>query len=315
MQFRRLTLRGGGMFSNVNEVVQRLHLAEHGGYPFVIDWSASNYQDPEKQGDPWSYFFEPCFSDAPSTHSDLDDLPDGEDIVLDRRNIITPRATYLEGHALLLPKDRHLPHQYIERHIRLKPEIKNIVKDYAARHFEKFTIGLHIRGEGRDHGGAAELRARLPQEDGVPYAQYFQFVRAELNAHPDAQIFLCSDSTKVIDRVRAEFGDRVIYYDASRSSFGEMHERQKSSENEAFSGYKLGVDILVDAYLLTLTNVFIHGNTNVANFVICKNPQLRNIYVYDGISMFTARQKIIRGVGYVVDRSIRTIKRLLDMSA
>ncbi len=39
--FRTLKLRSAGMFSNVNEVVEQLRLAEQGGYRFAIDWSAS----------------------------------------------------------------------------------------------------------------------------------------------------------------------------------------------------------------------------------------------------------------------------------
>lgn len=57
-----LKLRSAGMFSNVNEVVEQLRRAEAGGYRFVIDWSASTYRDPDVPGDPWGYYFHPCFA-------------------------------------------------------------------------------------------------------------------------------------------------------------------------------------------------------------------------------------------------------------
>lgn len=271
------------MFSNVNEVIHHLYLADRGAYRFAIDWSKSNYLDEDKQVDPWRYFFEDCYPDLPSDLNGLEPLPHGNLIVLRRDNIITPRSSFLNGRALVLPKNRRLPHKYIERHIHVKPHISSIIEKFAAEHFDQHTIGLHIRGEGRYHGGSAELRAKLPLEDGVPYGQYFKFVRQALEAKPQSEIFLCSDSMKVLRHVKEEFGERVFWYDSLRSDFGEMHERRQSLENTQFSGYRLGEDILVEAHLLARTDLFIHGSSNVANFVVCKNPSLPNIYVYQGI--------------------------------
>jgi hypothetical protein len=84
-----------------------------------------------------------------------------------------------------------------------------------------------------------------------------------------------------------------------------MHERRESPENEQFSGYKLGEDILVEAYLLAHTDVFIHGNSNVANFVLCKNPDLRAIYAYEGIrpvSLMVAVRKLVHDYIHSVRR-------------
>ena len=283
MRHKKLVLRSGGMFSNVNEVVHHLYLADRRGYQFVIDWSSSSYADADRPGDPWTYFFEDVFSENDFGTDDLEVLPHGDLVVLQHDNIITPRASWYNDRMLILPTDRQLPHQYIDRHIRLKPEIQQIIDQFEGAYFGGDTIGLHIRGPGRNHGGADKLRSNLTTENGIPYGQYFKFVDKELAVRPHAGILLCSDSLQVLERVKATYGDRVFWYGASRTQFGEMHERREMPENAAHTGYKLGMDILVEAFLLTRTNVFVHGNSNVANFVVCANPGLKNIYVYEGI--------------------------------
>ena len=307
MNMKRVELRDGGMFSNVNEVVQRLHLAGQGGFGFAIRWPRSVYRDEDRTDDPWSYFFEPCFPEQDVDVSALEHWDDYGLIIRGADNTITPRAGWRDGGMLIFPKNRQIAAQHINARITLKPNIQAIIDKFVETHFDGPVIGLHIRGEGRDHGGAAELRAQLPCENGVPYRQYFHLVQQELQAMPDAKILICSDSRKVIDRVSREFGDKVIWYDSSRSDFGEMHERHKSPDNEHFSGYKLGEDILVEAYLLACTDVFIHGNSNVANFVICKNPDLKIRYAYEGVRPFTLPGALWKLAGDTANRVRRKL--------
>ena len=44
---------------------------------------------------------------------------------------------------------------------------------------------------------------------------------------------------------------------------------------------RLGQEVIVDAYLMALADVFVHGNSNVANFVLCKNSKLRHEDIFD----------------------------------
>ena len=311
MEIKKVVLREGGMFSNVNEVIQRLHLAKQGGFQFFVDWSKSVYVEPQMSGDPWEYFFEPCFPTDGTALQDLELWNNADKIITARDNIITPRASWRDGGMLLPPTKRHLAHRYIENHLRLKPHIQKIIDDFAAEQFNTYTIGLHIRGKGRDHGGAAELRAQLSLEDGVPYTQYFKLVGETLSAYPGARIFICSDSRLVINRVHEEFGDRVFWYESARSDFGEMHERHKSTENAQFSGYRLGEDILVESYLLARTDILMHGNSNVSNFVLCKNPDMPHIYAYEGIRPFTLTQALSKFLEPRVQRAQRILARLV----
>jgi hypothetical protein len=285
MDIRLLRLRSAGMFSNVNEVIQQLHLAERHRYGFVIDWSASCYLDPDRDGDPWSYYFEPCCAEPVEDAGELPVLPGGSAVVYTRDNVITPRLANGVRDPLLLPADRHLAHRIIERHIRLDPRIQDIVDGYRREHLDgHHVIGLHLRGPGRSDGGANLFRRPYATTRFVPFSPSFQLVDAHLAEHPEARILACSDSTYVIDGVRERYGDRVLSYDATRTDFGEMHASRLENQDNQFSPYALGEDVVVEAYLLSTTDFFVHGNSNVANFVLCNNPDLRSRYIFAAVA-------------------------------
>lgn len=58
---------------------------------------------------------------------------------------------------------------------------------------------------------------------------------------------------------------------------GEPH-RERRPEH---SPYKLGEDVVIEAFLLARTNFFIHANSSVANFVLCLNPALPHHDIYE----------------------------------
>lgn len=282
MSIKVLHLRSSGMFSNVNEVIQHLYMAEIGNYEFVINWSNSCYLELEKGSNPWLYYFHQCFENCKAEGNlQFPVLPTGAKIACAKNNVITPRLVDGQCVPLLLPKDRMLPYRLIKRYLKLTAQIESLIDTYYQRNFvDNVVLGLHIRGPGRVDGGAPLLRSKFDSKGGVPFAQYFQAVDKQLDSYPDAKIFICTDSNFVLNEVVAHYGQRVISYPATRSEFGEMHERHPMNAGQVFSPYKLGEDVLVEAYLLSMSNYFIHGNSNVANFVLCNNLDKPAEYVY-----------------------------------
>ncbi len=278
-----LRLRTAGMFSNVNEVVQYLHLAEIGKYTFHIDWRHSCYKEDKYGSNPWEYYFEQCFS-FPESSSSLTLLPVGKPIACSQHNIITPRIHEGQCNPLLLPSNRQIPYRLITQYLHLKPDIKERIEHFFQQHFSTYMIGLHLRGLGRNHGGAAQMRHKGQEKLTIDYDRFFPYVDSRLIQEPDTKIFVCSDSQDVIDCVYRRYGDKVVTYDASRSAFGEMHAGHQKNEGISFSPYKLGLDVVIEAYLLSKTHYFIHGNSNVANFVLSLAPDLESNYVYQSSS-------------------------------
>ena len=84
-----------------------------------------------------------------------------------------------------------------------------------------------------------------------------------------------------MNEVIQQYGDRVITFLSSRSDYGEMHiQGYPKNQGLVFSPYQLGEDVLLEAYLLAETDYLVHGNSNVSNFVLCKNPDLTASYIY-----------------------------------
>jgi len=277
---RLLKLRPAGMFSNVNEVVEQMRRAETGQYCFAIDWSTSCYRNLQRPGDPWSYYFDPCFPGLNTEFTDLPVLPGGRVVACSRDNIITPRLQDGQSNPLLLPRDRTAAHAVLQRAIRPNAKVKAEAQRFFSENFGGPVIGLHLRGPGRLDGGSQELRQKYGLKPGqVPVEIYFSQVDQGLIAQPEARIFACSDSSMVINQITERYGDRVITYPAQRSAFGEMHTNHSANQGKTFSPYLLGRDVLVEALLLARTNLFVHGNSNVANFVLCQAPHLAHAYV------------------------------------
>lgn len=265
------------MFSNVNEVVEHIRLAELGGYRFAITWGESCYRDPERSDDTWAYYFHPCYDvTAPAQ---APELPRGVPVACTRDNIITPRLRDGDCNPLLLPRDRQGAHRIIQQYIRPNDTVLAGVDTFVAQHFRPRMIGLHIRGPGRTDGGVPELRRQFGANGEVPVDVFFAQVDAVVQQMPDAGILACSDSSQVIDAILARYGDRVVLWPAMRSAFGEMHADHPENTGISFDPYQLGLDVLSEALLLARTDYFVHGNSNVANFVLCKSPSLRHAYV------------------------------------
>jgi len=281
MNIAKLKLRPDGMFSNVNEVIQQLFLAERSDYQFVIDWSSSCYSEHGREKDPWNYYFEDCFPGITQPVGGLQKLPSGRAVACTKDNIITPRQEDGNCAPLLLPEDRNLPHRFIEKYIVLKPGLRKRISELLDQQFSTFTIGLHIRGPGRTDGGVPELNSRFPLRHGVPLEQYFTIVDEYISKHPQARIFACSDSAVILNEVIQRYGSKVFSHSSIRSKFGEMHvSGQRENEGLIFPKYKLGEDIIIEAMMLSQADHFVHGNSNVVNFILCKNPNLSHKYIF-----------------------------------
>lgn len=284
VKYAVVQLRPHGMFSNVNQVIDALYLAEQGGYGVLVRWGRDScYYDPATGSkDVWGYYFEPVCQHGP-------DRPGRGDFVLEntayrKENVITPRCR--DSNTLRPPRDRFLVRDIIERHIRLKPHIVRIVEQFASTHLQKRRgplVGLHVRGAGKQDGGAEIYKPRLELARGVPFAAYREKLDAYLAEHPESTIFLASDSQMVVDSFSDWYGERVKTYPSIRDHYGEMHARNPRGwlrRKPRFSPYRLGEDVVVEAYLLSSADHFIHGISNVSAFVACNNPQLTCEDVY-----------------------------------
>ena len=257
-----------GMFSVVNDLVAHFHEADKEGYKINPTWTASPYKTTKSEEDAFLYFFEPLVD----INSDDQLVGKLKSFAYHRKNLITPRC---DGN-LALPIKRKEVNEIIEKYIKPISPINQKINKFKEKYFSENILGLHIRGQGRTDGGAKQLRELGELIDGVPYNLYFNKVDEYISTHPSCKIFLCSDSQIVIDYCKGVYKERIITYDSTRSLKGEMHRNPKFKDVK----YKLGEDVLIEAYLLSMTDYLIHGSSNVTNFALCKNSKLENFYIY-----------------------------------
>lgn len=91
-------------------------------------------------------------------------------------------------------------------------------------------------------------------------------------------MFLGTDARDVQQTLRKRYGDVVIWSSDYHMDAGETHEANKGE----YSKHRLGVEALVDAWLLAKSDVFIHGCSNMNNFILCVNPTMPHKDVYEG---------------------------------
>jgi len=279
-----------GLMAAVNSIAEYAELAEADGQVLAVVGPRSLYFDPERGGNPWLYYFEPVFPRVRLGPKP----PEATDRYLEQigkaARPLTPRMIWGVQQGMELPADRHRGAAVLTRYIRLRADVLAKIDDFANAHFTGPVIGAHIRGPGGVHGGAKEMRDMLDPDSPVPFGCYFQAIDAALVSRPDAALFVCSDSQWVIDKVQQRYGERMITYPACRSVFGEMHENHPANKGQTFSPYQLGLDVLTEAHLLARCDHFVHGLSSVANYILCRAPDMPHTYVYAEVEQDMRRQ-------------------------
>ena len=261
-----------GMFSRVNYLINHLHLAEENGYTFRVKWNKSVYRDSDDVN-MWNRFFEQPFDNIKRESKQIAELDFYDRIISPRKHLIVKNGS--EQLFLLPPKDRNKVKQYIDRYIKLKPRIKKKCNRFIKNRLQGHVIGVHIRGRGRKGGGTSFLRKKYDCIDGVPFELYFKHISNQLKIRPKSKIFLCSDSQFVIGTCKKKYKN-IIVHKSKRTFTGEPHLRLGGDKKQ-----RLGDDILIETYALSKCNVLIHGISNISNYILCNNPNIKSCFVYE----------------------------------
>ena len=103
---------------------------------------------------------------------------------------------------------------------------------------------------------------------------YMKEIDALLDCKPDALVYIATDTQVSFERFLKRYNRRCIYYNAKRSSENETPQLE-------FGGAKIGEEVLIEALLLARTDFLVHGISNVAYGVLCFNPVLPHIDIYE----------------------------------
>ncbi|MCW6036315.1 nodulation protein NodZ [Spirulina subsalsa FACHB-351] len=269
-----------GVFAKLNMYIVACKVAKRSGYLPVPYWPSVWHE--EEKFDIWDVFFERVGHSVDDKYG----LTQEVNIVKlfakhERDKQVNPAPQY--AGILRVPFDRHECHAIIDEYILLQPWLKEKIQSLYEQHFSSFRVlGVHLRGPGKNnvgHGGVDRLDYLL----GVgspPFSKYFELIDKSLDEYD--RIFLGTDAGIVQKKVRERYGDRVLTVASEQYELGEAHAKNRKASG-GISFNKLGMEALVDAYLLARCDQFIHGNSHLSNYVMCLSPDLKTENVYEGL--------------------------------
>jgi hypothetical protein len=299
-----LVERDVGLFSLVQQVVSHLPWAFREGRvpvarfgPGCAYWVPGGFHEATTV---WEYYFEPVVRDtpldavprriaraiAPIPDEAFRDIPGGHVIssnfgdhpALAGKTLRIPylwadpdHATRAEASKLISAYVR--PREYIER-----DAAEFLGKDLDGR----FTIGVHIRGTD------ALTEGRIHRRGSLDLARYIGRINALIRHHPDARVFVASDSQTSVDAVQRAFPGRVISMDVTRDD-GSTHGGGRGPQGWSMPYYiatdraraaQNGADAVTEYLVLARCGHLVHNGSGMARTVLLANPRLPHTNVH-----------------------------------
>lgn len=158
-------------------------------------------------------------------------------------------------------KMRLRAHGVLSRHVRLKPHVQTALDEFWRRElaWRRPVLGLHIRGTDKlvSVGGAV-----------VPPSSYIWHVDQYIGKHPNATLFIATDSPESLSFFRRHYALRVVARPALRSN------KNAFLDDTMTDRYAKGLDVLLDAMLLSRCDYLLKSSSAVGEFAIYFNPKL-----------------------------------------
>ncbi len=264
-KFHFIGCQGNGFFSSFMGVLNNLRWAEIHHVTPVVYWDSKNpywQQDGFHESyNAWEYYFKrvsnlhyEALCNRQPLHRSYK-APDG--------------STIIASHTCPLSEYARLElHRLIRKYVRVHDFIQETVDRFYVNHMQnKYVIGIHVRG--------TDKYTEVPR---VSCDTLFDAAKKMAEQAPSGVIvnyFVASDESAMIDEANKAFGSQLIVYDAIRSSDKKAIHRSKTRVDAA----RKGLDVLIEALLLSRCNGFVHTISNVAFAALAFNVDLHEVTV------------------------------------
>lgn len=303
----------GGFFSVFNRYVSYLTwtLSENPESIVLPDWRTDSMQRHWKtnkftsfcygkpsDGNIWLKLFKPLpfWNFAANDYNDDAELYKNAELKDDYNEGREPWLTYIHPYKLYhspgFARWRHWYHLYLATYVHLQDHINNKIESIYEQNLRGYKIiSAHIRHPSH---GMEQPGARMPTVD--LYCTLIREIQAREGLTPhNSRIFLATDQDNVVNRLKAEFGDMVVFSaDAARTSkaddehFNSLSQAERLQEgfqiqhltaaNPDYWSTKMAEEVIVDTYLLAKGDYFVHVTSNIATAVAFINPSIKMIY-------------------------------------
>ena len=238
-----------GFFSHFLGVINGLLYCDKNNKIPVIDFSKAaggeflyaKYEALTDIDNPWEYYFEPA--------SDLHYEPGDE--VYHGYGVQEINIGYNHPESYN-PELRFACNAMIKKYITIKPRITLKINHFYHMNMQnRVTIGIHLRG--------TDKYIEVQPVDPMIILQKANHIAKVVGYN--CQFFIATDEEKLLTLAQSTLQGKVIYYCSG------------------LSRVRLGEEILIEAYLLSLCHIFIHTLTNISQAVSYLSPTLKTILI------------------------------------
>lgn len=238
-----------GFFATFNLVLGTLYLYDAGKLDnlagFKVDFGElGSYYDPEHGPNWWEYYFEPIElgsrENAKVTLSKKDHNQMAWEV----------RKTLSRGEA----------NRVMHKYIKIKPYMLEKADQFAQENFKDYVvIGVHFRGTDKSH-----------EAPPVSYEDALEVIAKQVASLNDDhyKIFLATDEQGFLDFMLGHFPDKIIYTQACRST------DSTAVHHSDYNAYQIGEEALLDALLLTKTQLLIRTSSSLSLWSTFYNVEL-----------------------------------------
>jgi len=256
-----------GMCGYIWQVLRTIYSIPNEKY--YIDFSNCIYKSGVDNINTWDHFFH---------QPDIDFIESIDQVKLVSGTIFSEDNEFI--HELIQPntketvqKRREEYNDIIKRNLKLKDNIQLKLDNFKKLNFDGNKIlGLHIRAT--DH----------PHRNDDDKEEIIKEVESRLEDYD--KLFVCSDEQEKFLNVKNYFGDKVIFYDALRSSSNKpLHSHpiynQSGRNNDENYQYKIAEDVILESYLMSTTDFLICTTGSNVNYLSrALNPNLSSITLW-----------------------------------
>jgi len=247
--------RNCGFFSDFLTIIAGIMYCKRNNIPYVVDWQNNIYGNCDEN------LFDKYFNQNKYNYE-----------VINIYNNVTPLGYYFPDHVNFKTNKEFYNH-YLEPSILLKE--LNILDNKLFHNIEPVfgpnqkVLGVHKRGT--DHSGHGEILY-----DDI----FFEYIDTYLEKENFDKVFLITDDTNSLESFYNKYGNMLLFTDSYKNGDNRGVHSLSGLDKE-----KLSLDVIRDAYLLSMTDFKIVTKSNVSTFsLLCNLKEDNFIYIDNQIS-------------------------------